>query len=101
MTPHEIELALALGSVGHFPGTLKKRFCKDMAWTAENDSGRELTERQRYYLECLAWHYRRQLPRHLIPHKQPLPLPPKRKEPSKRKSKTAAAAAVPQDDLFQ
>ena len=84
MTPHEIELAQALAACTYLPGTPQKRFARDLA---AGDPNRELTERQRHYMEILAWRMRRQMPKHLVPEREPLDLPPKRREPKKRKAK--------------
>ena len=89
MTPHEIELALALRhNVSMLPGSSQKRFARDIAHIAATDPTREITLRQRHYMELMAWRYRRQLPNHLVPHTKPLDLPPARKEP-KAKSRVA------------
>lgn len=79
MTEHEIELGTALGLCSFLPASAEKRFARNMAFLAKATPERELTERQRYYLEIMAWRYRRQLPRHLVPAQKPLDLPPKRK----------------------
>lgn len=44
----------------------------------------------------LAWRYRRQLPRHLVPDRKPLDLSP----PQKSRQKAAAPQNVVQNDLF-
>jgi hypothetical protein len=98
MTPHEIELALALRhNVGMLPGSSQKRFARDIAHIAATDPTREITLRQRHYIELMAWRYRRQLPAHLIPHAKPFDLPPARKEPkpSRRKVDQAEMALTP------
>jgi hypothetical protein len=106
VTEYEIELAKALAGVSHYPGTSKKRFCKDMAALAERMPERELSERQRYYLELLAWHYRRQLPAIFRPVRQPPPLPKPIKplKPPKdthaRERASGAPATIMQEDLF-
>lgn len=90
MTPHEIELALALRhNVGMLPGSSQKRFARDIAHIAATEPARDITLRQRHYMELLAWKYRRQLPHHLVPHAKPLDLPPPRKEP-KAKNRRAS-----------
>ena len=86
MTPYEIELARALWRCSHVPATSKKRFCRNMADIAAHKPEHEISMRQRYYMECLAWYYRRQMPKHLIPDgKPPLPLPKPIKPTSRRK----------------
>lgn len=77
MTEHEIALATHLGGCSFLPGTSMKRFCKDLAWLAANNPTQEITLRQRHYMELMAWRFRRQLPRHLVPHSKPLDLPAK------------------------
>ena len=73
MTPHEIELALALRhNVGMLPGSSQKRFARDIAHIAATEPASDITLRQRHYMELLAWKYRRQLPHHLVPHAKPL-----------------------------
>lgn len=79
MTPHEIELTRSLASCSMLPGTSHKRFVRNLAFVAEHEPAREISLRQRHYLELMAWRYRRQLPRHLVPDCKPLTLPPKRK----------------------
>ena len=98
VTPHEIELALALRhNVGYLPGSSQKRFARDIAHIAATDPTREITLRQRHYMELMAWRYRRQLPSHLIPHAKPLNLPPARKEPkqSRRKANQVELPLMP------
>lgn len=85
MTPHEIELAAALNSTGGFLG---RRFIVSVAAMAHTV---ELTERQRYYLEMLAWTYRRQIAPHLVPDAKPPALPKKSKP-----EKPAKVSAKPQ-----
>jgi hypothetical protein len=84
MTAHEIELAQALGKIAGWTGA---RFCTDIAHAANTSPDAELTLRQRHYMEIMAWRYRRQLPKHLVPDSKPLNLPGKRKEPKMKKLK--------------
>ena len=86
MTPDEIALALALGRCSYPPATANKRFAGNMAFLAKNSPGKELSERQRHYMQQMAWRYRRQLPAHLVPLNKPGDLPPKERPPSKRKA---------------
>jgi hypothetical protein len=87
MTYAEIELAKALGSCSYPPGTSQKRFARDILFLAENDPDKELSDRQRHYMQLMAWRYRRQMPSRLVPERQPDDLPPQPKV-SKRKVKT-------------
>lgn len=79
MTEHEVALARALGNCTYVPGSSHKRFARNMAFLVEADPARELTDQQRSYMEIMAWRYRRQMPRSLVPHQKPIDLPPKRK----------------------
>lgn len=88
MTFHEIELAKALGNCSYLPGTSQKRFARDILFLAEHSPDRELSDRQRHYMQLMAWRYRRQMPRHLVPAAKPEDLPPRPKM-SKRKAKKA------------
>lgn len=88
MTPHEIDLACALGRVSGWTGA---RFCDDIARMAASNPEQELTARQRYYMEIMAWRYRRQLAPHLVPESKPLNLPEKRKTSNPRKVNAPAA----------
>lgn len=94
MTPHEVDLAIELSRCGIYGWSSQRRFVRDLAYIAKNDPGREVTLRQRHYLELLAWRYRRQLPPHLVPHRKPLDLPDARR-PAKaariRKSRRGAS----------
>lgn len=97
MTPHEIELALALKGLGW----VGSRFTGSIAYMAVADPQRELSLRQRYYMEIMAWRYRRQLPRHLQPDEKPLNMPRRAATPKKSKpSKDATPAAVAELPLF-
>jgi hypothetical protein len=80
LTPHEIALIGALASCSMLPGTSHKRFVRDLAFVAGHSPEKEISLRQRHYLELLAWKYRRQLSRSLAPDSKPLNLPAKRKE---------------------
>jgi hypothetical protein len=97
VTPHELDLAAALGRCAGWTGA---RFTNDMAALVHTSPDRDLTDRQRYYMEILAWRYRRQLPAHLVPDTKPPPLPPVRKEPKPKKQKKPAAAEPTTGDLF-
>lgn len=84
MTPDEIALATALGACSFLPGTAAKRFCRQMAETARLSPGHEISDRQRHYMQMMAWRYRRQLPAHFVPAEKPADLPPKERPPSKQ-----------------
>jgi hypothetical protein len=75
MTPYEIELATALRSCRFLPASSDKRFCRSMAEIAQYSPDKELSARQRYYMEIMAWRYRRQLPAEFVPPAKPLNLP--------------------------
>jgi hypothetical protein len=94
MTPHEIELAMELDGCG----CTGARFMRDMSYAAKHDPEREITDRQRYYMEMLAWRYRRQIAAHLVPETKPPTLPAKRREPKPPKPGKAPAERHP--DLF-
>lgn len=51
MTPHEIELALALKGLG----CVGSRFTGSIAYMAIADPQRELSLRQWHYMEIMAW----------------------------------------------
>jgi hypothetical protein len=87
VTPYEIELAEALWSCSFLPASRDKRFCRNMAEIAKYSPDKELSLRQRHYMEIMAWRYRRQLPTKYVPPNKPLNLPPKIKAP---KSKPAS-----------
>jgi hypothetical protein len=76
MTEHEITLARALASCGMLPGSSIKRFVRSMAHQADHEPLKDISLRQRHYMELAAWRFRRQLPPHLVPHCKPLNLPP-------------------------
>lgn len=97
MTPHEIELALALKGLGW----VGSRFTGSIAYMAVVDPQRELSLRQRHYMEIMAWRYRRQLPRHLQPDEKPLNMPQRAAAAKKSKpAKDVTPAAVPELPLF-
>ena len=95
MTPYEIELAAALWSCTFLPASRDKRFCRNMADLARLSPDRELSLRQRHYMEIMAWRYRRQLPATYVPEKKPLDLPRPVKPPSQRKR-----AEAPMQEAF-
>jgi hypothetical protein len=98
MTPHEIELATALDGCSLPPATLAKRFIRDQAFLARHSPEREITLRQRHYLELLAWRFRRQLPDDLVPEAKPLNLPKARKPPKRpRRTRGMVVMATPSD----
>jgi len=68
MTPFEIHLATALANCSFLPGSSQKRFCRNMGDIARLSPEKELSLRQRHYMELMAWRYRRQLPNDCIPH---------------------------------
>ncbi len=94
MTPHEIELSIALGNCALGAGTRMRRFVWNMDASARSSPGIELTVRQRYYLELMAWRLRRQLAPHLIPNAKPPRLPPKKIPPRKRKAEIQTAKGL-------
>lgn len=71
MTPHEIEIATALGQCSMLPGTSQKRFCRDMAYLAQHSPERPLSDAQARYLLIMAHRYRRQIPARLVPAEKP------------------------------
>jgi len=71
MTPHQIEVAEALGRCSFLPGTSQKRFCRDMAHLAQHSPDTALTEAQDRYLTIMAYRYRRQMPARLVPVEKP------------------------------
>jgi hypothetical protein len=87
MTEYEKELALALWSCSFLPGSNHKRFCRNMADLARLSPEKELSLRQRHYMELMAWRYRRQLSKRFVPHAKPLDLPRPIKEPKPKKKK--------------
>jgi hypothetical protein len=109
VTPHEITLAKALGSCSYMPGSSQKRFAKDISFLAEHSPERELSLRQRHYMELMAWRYRRQLPESLVPKAKPPDLPKKIRTPcsttSQKKNVSATrhtmGIAVATDDYLE
>jgi hypothetical protein len=75
MTQFEIELATALANCSFLLGSSQKRFCRNMGDLAKYSPEKELSLRQRHYMEIMAWRYRRQLSERFIPHSKPLNLP--------------------------
>ena len=75
MTPFEIRLATALANCSFPPGSSQKRFCRNMGDIARLSPDKELSLRQRHYMELMAWRYRRQLSAEFVPHAKPLDLP--------------------------
>jgi len=73
MTRRELAIIAALENIVFQPATSKKRFAKDMIALAERAPETELSAGQTFYLECLAYTFRRQMPRALVP-----PGPPRR-----------------------
>lgn len=96
MTPYEIELANALWSCTFRPGSSEKRFCRNMADLARVSPDRELSLRQRHYMEIMAWRYRRQMPAEYVPDKKPLDLPAKIRV---KKERTIKSLPPPQASL--
>jgi hypothetical protein len=85
MTPFEIRLATALTNCSFLPGSSQKRFCRNMGDIARLSPDKELSLRQRHYMELMAWRYRRQLPDDCVPHVKPLDLPAVVKPPKAAK----------------
>jgi hypothetical protein len=83
VTQYEIELATYLGRLSFLPGSAQKRFARDIAFHAATMPDKEISLRQRHYMELMAWRYRRQLPSRFVPETKPLNLPPKVKLPRK------------------
>jgi hypothetical protein len=77
MTEDEIRIVKALEKCrfGNRPGSI--RFISDMRWKVVHDPGVLLTWKQRYFLQSLAYRYRRQvarfLPDNLVPKRAPEP----------------------------
>ena len=90
MTEHEIALAKALAGCTYPPGISHKRFARNIAFVAQYSPEKEISLRQRHYMELMAWRYRRQMPHPLVPPSKPLDLPPLIKEKKAKQSKTAA-----------
>ena len=53
--------AKALGCCRFVPGSAAKRFAREMRWLALNEPATVLSPSQRWYLDKMVWHYRRQL----------------------------------------
>ena len=98
MTPFEIKLATALGNCSFLPGSSQKRFCRNMADIARLSPEKELSLRQRHYMEIMAWRYRRQLPRNCVPLSKPLDLPRPVKETKAKHVKVVKP--IEQGDMF-
>jgi hypothetical protein len=88
LTDHERRLARALGGCGGWTGA---RFCRDIAALARMSPEADLSLRQRHYMELLAWRYRAQLPRELVPERKPLDLPAQSLPPAKKRERSCAA----------
>lgn len=84
MTPHEIEVAQALDRVSSSTGSF---FVESMMRRIRDRPDSDLSERQRQYLRVLAWRYRKQMPRRLVPSAKPEPLPPRVAQYRKRQSR--------------
>jgi hypothetical protein len=66
-----------------------------MGYIARLSPEKELSLRQRHYLELMAWRYRRQLPDECVPHAKPLDLPAVVKPPKVlRKAKGKPEVAI-------
>lgn len=96
MTPHETELAKALAGCGW----VGKRFADNMERLTRLVPTYELTLRQRHYMEILAWRYRRQIAPHLVPEREPLPMPKRPPKPKKVRSTKKVELADTQRSLF-
>ena len=99
MTPFEIKLAVALAGCSFLPGSSHKRFCRNMADIARLSPEKELSARQRYYMEIMAWRYRRQMCDEFVPQNKPLDLPAPVKKPKQPKT-VNAVKPVEQGDMF-
>ena len=102
MTPFEIQLATVLANCSFPPGSSQKRFCRNMGDIARLSPDKELSLRQRHYMELMAWRFRRQLPADVVPHAKPLNLPATVKPPKvPRKVKVKASPVIDSlPDLF-
>ena len=105
MTEYEIRLAKALANCSFLPGSSQKRFCRNMGDIARLSPEKELSLRQRHYMELMAWRYRRQLKSEFVPHSKPLDLPRAVKEPKVRMVKRIVCTdpvdpSAPPPDLF-
>ena len=102
MTEYEVALATILGHCSFRPGSSHKRFCRNMAFLAVHSPEREISLRQRHFMELMAWRYRRQLPTRFVPHNKPLDLPRPIKPPkSPKQTKAAKPTKEPLPDLFK
>ena len=97
MTDHEIELARAIADCAGVTAHAR-RFVRDVCAQYEIDRQREITLRQRHYLEILAWRYRRQLAAHLTPDAKPRNLPKRKPAP---KPPAPHPPPDPQMELFR
>lgn len=59
----------ALEDVTFFPGTAAKRFAREI--NQQITSLNAITNKQSLYVAQLAWRFRRQMPRNLVPEKKP------------------------------
>lgn len=69
----------ALKRCSFCPATSHKRFVRDTR------PDMDLSDRQKHYIDILAWRFRRQMPQSLVPSVKPDDLPPKPKSPKKEK----------------
>ena len=99
MSPYEIKLATALAGCSFLPGSSHKRFCRNMADIARLSPDKELSLRQRHYMELMAWRYRRQLRDEFVPPNKPLDLPRPVRSPKAKKTKKEVNS-VDHRDLF-
>lgn len=67
-TQLDVDRLRALASVSMIPGIGSKRFVREMQ-RVEVDA--PLSDKQRQYITSLAWRYRRQMPRSLVPETNP------------------------------
>lgn len=71
MTELQILRARALAQCTFLPGHDHKRFACNMAAMADNLPNFRLTPKQAEHLSRLAWRYRRQMPKPLVPAQDP------------------------------
>lgn len=71
MTEEQSLRAQALERCTFLPASTDKRFVRDMAARSRTAHPPALTDRQAAYLTRLAWRYRRQMPRGLVPPEAP------------------------------
>lgn len=100
MTPDEIALATALGNCSLPLYSAAKRFCRQMAETARYKPDHEISDRQRHYMQMMAWRFRRQLPARFVPKNKPADLPPKEKPERKIRTKAKATPQAQQESLL-